>query len=77
MKVFSTRRLKELVAPDDLGEILELLKEKGNITFYRISAATTCIEISKLAEVSLFFDELNKVPINPHPYVKNKRNNKG
>lgn len=76
MTVFSTRKLRELVAPEDLKDMLEMLKQRGSIRRYRINAATTLIEISKLAEVKLFFAEESKMPTNPHPYVKNKRNNK-
>jgi len=76
MKVLSTRKLRELVAPDELEDILEILKKEKKITFYRINTATTLIEISKLAEISFLLADESKAPTNPHPYVHNKKQKK-
>jgi len=73
MTVLSTRALRKLVAPADLVDVLEALKQQGLIEFYRISAATTCIEATKFAEIGLLIAEESKQKQNPRPYVANKQ----
>jgi len=72
MIAFSTKRLREIVAPDDLEAVLDALAVQGLIKYYMISAATVCIEVTKNAEIGALLKEEGKQRPNPRPYVNNK-----
>jgi hypothetical protein len=76
MIIFATRVLKEIVAPEDLKDVLTTLKKRGAIETFKISAATTCIVMTKNAEVVDLIKQASAVKVNPRPYVQNKKEKK-
>jgi hypothetical protein len=67
-----TRELKQLLYPNSLKETLEVLLQRGDITYYRIGVSTTTIRAAKGAEILLLLKEESKPRPNPRPYVANK-----
>lgn len=72
--IYLTEKLKKLVHPDNLEDILDLLKKEGIIKYYIILDDITTIQMNKGVDIRLLFEEETKAITNPHPYVKNKRN---
>lgn len=69
---FVTHELRKLVKPNKLRDALEVLLNKGAITYYRIGTKTTTIVATKEVEISLLLKEESATRINSRPYIANK-----
>lgn len=70
--IHETSALKELVAPAELKEVLNMLKDRGDIIDYYIGINFTFVEPSKGAEIKLFLLEAVRNIENPRPFIKNR-----
>ncbi len=69
---FRTWELRKLLRPNELKDALEILLNKGDITYYRIGTRTTTIRAAKEAEIFLMLREESQPKANPRPYIANK-----
>jgi uncharacterized protein involved in exopolysaccharide biosynthesis len=69
---FDTRILEEIVAPEDLKDVLRTLKNRGAIESFRVTVETTTIQMTKNAEIVDLIKQASEPKPNPRPYVANK-----
>lgn len=70
--IAKTAELRDLVAPEKLEELLEMLLFRGDLVHFKIGKSTTTITPSITFDIAFLIKEESRPRENPRPYVANR-----